>query len=119
MQQVTTCPNCGAQNAANQQFCVSCGAHLANIPRQMPHVPVVMGVAQATPVVTGVVSPSPAMAPMLPMTSQRCQQVEIKPTWGLAWGLFWRMFFIELFILGLIFLVYVTVRLLLGYTTLI
>ena len=121
MQQVATCPNCGAQNIAGQQFCISCGAHLANVPRPMSHVPIVTGVATNTPFVTGVVSPhpSPMMTPGLPAASQQQQRIEISPSWGLAWGLFWRMFFLWLFMMGLIFLIYVVVRLLLGYTTLI
>ena len=29
MQQMSKCPNCGSQNAANQKFCVNCGTKLA------------------------------------------------------------------------------------------
>jgi hypothetical protein len=41
--------------------------------------------------------------------------VEVKPTWGLAWGLFWRMIFIYILLGGVIFLVYMMVRLIMGY----
>ena len=41
--------------------------------------------------------------------------VEVKPTWGLAWGLFWRIIFIELLMGCAIFLVYMIIRLVLGY----
>ncbi|MDD5311984.1 MAG: zinc ribbon domain-containing protein [Dehalococcoidia bacterium] len=118
MQQTATCPNCGSQNAANQQFCVACGAHIAGAPKQLPHVPIVTGVAAPPPGVPGVIQPPPLTSlPPLPAALQTRQRVEIAPTWGLAWGLFWRMFFLWLFLFGLIFLVYVVVRLVLGYTT--
>lgn len=110
MQQTVICPNCGSQNAANQQFCVSCGAHLANTQRPASHVPIV----------TGVVNPAPVVAPVQPIMggtvlSPSTQQVEVKPTWGLAWGLFWRMLFLYILMGGVIFLGYMLVRLILGY----
>lgn len=107
MQQTVTCPNCGSQNAANQQFCVSCGAHLGGTTRAAPHVPIVTGIAAPAQMVTPVVTAAP----------QQHGQIAVKPTWGLAWGLFWRMLFLWLFMLGLIFLGYMLVRLALGYTT--
>jgi len=106
MQQTVTCPNCGSQNAANQQFCVSCGAHLAGPGRTPPHVPIVTGIAPPAQVVMPVVT---AAQPQRP--------VDVKPTWGLAWGLFWRMLFLWLFVMGAIFLGYMIIRLALGYTT--
>jgi hypothetical protein len=33
----------------------------------------------------------------------RRQQVEVKPTWGLAWGLWWRMFLLGLLIFGIVY----------------
>jgi hypothetical protein len=107
MQQSVTCPNCGNQNTANQQFCVSCGAHLGSAPRTMPHIPIVTGVAAPTQVVTPIITPAP----------QAQKPVEVKPTWGLAWGLFWRMLFLWVFLLGICFLGYMIVRLAQGFTT--
>jgi hypothetical protein len=116
MQQTVICPNCGSQNAANQQFCVSCGAHLANSQRPASHVPIVTGVANPTPVMTGMPMQS-AMTGMAvqPTSSAQQGQVEVKPTWALAWGLFWRMLFIYILLAGVIFLGYMLVRLILGY----
>lgn len=113
MQQMVTCPNCGSQNAANQQFCVSCGAHLGSPQRQVSHMPIVTGVAAPQ----AVMAPAPLIAPVVTTTAEQSKQVEIKPTWGLAWGLFWRMLFLWLFIFGIMFLCYMVVRLVLGYTT--
>lgn len=112
---MATCPNCGTQNAANQQFCVSCGAHLGGLQRTMSHVPIVTGVAPA-PVMAPTMMPAQSMAPG-PATAGQPKQVEIRPTWGLAWGLFWRMFFLWLFFMGIVFLCYMVVRMALGYTT--
>jgi hypothetical protein len=114
MQQTVICPNCGSQNAANQQFCVSCGAHLANSQRPASHVPIVTGVANPAPAMTGM-PVQPAMTGMVPQPSYQQGQVDVKPTWGLAWGLFWRMFFIYILMGGVIFLVYMLVRLVMGY----
>lgn len=114
MQQMATCPNCGSQNAANQQFCVQCGAHLSGTSaRPVSHVPIVTGVAATTPVISSVVTPQS----VLPAVPRHVDQVEVKPTWGLAWGLFWRMFFLTLFIGGLVFLIYMLVRMAMGYTS--
>ena len=111
MQQMVVCPNCGSQNSAGQQFCVSCGAHLANTQRPESH----------TPIVTGVVNPAPIAASVSPMLTQTAVQartqsrVEVKPTWGLAWGLLWRMVSICIFVVGAAFLIYMLVRLIMGY----
>ena len=110
MQQMVTCPNCGSQNAGNQQFCVSCGAHLGAAARQS-HVPIVTGVAASSPMVP----PQQLMAATLPAAPRQSSQVDVKPTWTLAWGLFWRMICLMLFTGGLIFLVYMLVRMILGY----
>ncbi|MGA2368245.1 MAG: zinc ribbon domain-containing protein [Dehalococcoidia bacterium] len=107
MQQMVTCPNCGSQNAANQQFCVSCGANLGTSGR--PHVPVVTGIA--APVA------QPMMTPNLPPAVQSEKQVDIKPTWALAWGLFWRTLCLLLFTGGLMFLLYMVARMVLGYNS--
>ena len=104
MQQMATCPNCGAQNSAIQQYCVSCGSHLGGPQRQVSHVPIVTGVA-----------PVPPAAPIPPPSPAAPRDVEIKPTWGLAWGLFWRTLLLWLFLLGAVFLCYLVVRLALGY----
>ena len=113
MQQMVTCPNCGSQNAANQQFCVSCGANLGTTSR--PHVPVVTGIA--TPVPGAGVVTQPMMTPVLPPPVISDRQVEVKPTWALAWGLFWRTLCLLLFTGGLLFLLYMVVRMVLGYNS--
>ncbi len=112
MQQTVVCPNCGSQNSAGQQFCVSCGAHLPNQ----------QGPASHTPIVTGVINPAqvaPPVQPIVPgmglMSVVQQGPVEVKPTWGLAWGLFWRMIIINLLLGGTLFLAYMIVRLALGY----
>lgn len=118
MQQMVTCQNCGSQNAANQQFCVSCGAHLGAVPRPVSHVPIVTGLAAPAPMMTGAVIPQPMVARPLAAASQQASQVDVKPTWGLAWGLFWRALCLTLFTGGLLFLIYMLVRMALGYTSL-
>ena len=112
MQQTVVCPNCGSQNAANQQFCVSCGAHLSNQQRPASH----------TPIVTGVINPAPAATPVPPIAGGmgmtpviQSGSIEVKPTWGLAWGLFWRMIFINILLVAALFLIYMVVRLVMGY----
>jgi len=114
MQQMVTCPNCGSQNAANQQFCVSCGANLGTAAR--PHVPVVTGIAAPMAGVGGMMG-QPMMTPVLPPPVQLEKQVDIKPTWALAWGLFWRTLCLLLFTGGLMFLLYMVVRMVLGYNS--
>lgn len=117
MQQMVTCPNCSSQNAANQQFCVSCGGHLNSVTRQVSHVPIVTGVAAPASPATNVVTPQPAAHQQASTLSRQSVKMEVKPTWGLAWGLLWRMLFLQLFIVGIFFLVYLVVRLALGYTS--
>lgn len=117
MQQMVACQNCGSQNAANQQFCVSCGAHLGATQRQVPHVPIVTGIAAVPPAAMGMVVPQQAVTPVVAPDPVHHKQVDVKPTWGLAWGLFWRMLFLWIFMAGIIFLGYMLVRLALGYTS--
>jgi len=113
MQQTVACPNCGLQNASNQQFCVSCGAHLGNPQRPISHIPIVTGVVGTAQAQGGV--PGQSIGTSGAAISRSPDRVEVKPTWGLAWGLFWRLLIIELFAAGLIFLGYMLVRLILGY----
>ena len=89
-QQTITCPRCGSQNAADQQFCGSCGARLAG------------GVQQV---------PTRVMEPLV-----NRQQIEVKPTWGLTWGLFWRLLLLSLVIGGVLYLIAMIVMLALGFT---
>jgi hypothetical protein len=117
MQQMVSCPNCGSQNAASQQFCVSCGANLGNPQRPVSHVPIVTGVAMPPPLTQPMVTPAQLITPVAASALDQARQVEVKPTWSLAWGLFWRMCFLWMFIAGIVFLVYMLVRLALGYTT--
>jgi hypothetical protein len=116
-QQMITCPNCGSQNASNQQFCVSCGAHLGNtnIRPAVSHVPIVTGVA--SPAVLPAMTQQPIMNQALPVMRQQVEQIDIKPTWGLAWGLLWRTIFLMLFLGGILFLGYMLARLALGYNS--
>ncbi len=117
MQQMVTCQNCGSQNAANQQFCVSCGAHLGGGQRQIPHMPIVTGIAAPASMVTGMTMPQQAVTPAVAPDAHHHRQLDVKPTWGLAWGLFWRMLCLWIFLSGAIFLGYMLVRLALGYTS--
>ncbi len=117
MQQMVTCQNCGSQNAANQQFCVSCGAHLGAAQRPMPHVPIVTGIAAPAPMMTAMAMPQQVVTPVVAPDPVHHRQVDVKPTWGLAWGLFWRMLCLWIFISGIIFLGYMLLRLALGYTS--
>lgn len=116
MQQMVACPNCGSQNVANQQFCVSCGSHLANTQQAVSHTPIVTGIANPSPVVTGLpVKPVVTGAVMSSSVQQQQRFVEVKPTWGLAWGLFWRMIFLSGLVSVVVLLGYMVVRLILGY----
>jgi hypothetical protein len=117
MQQMATCPNCGSQNASNQQFCVSCGAHLGGTARPVSHVPIVTGVSTPAPMMANMMAQQPMMTASLPAAPRQSSIVDIKPTWTLAWGLFWRMICLMLFTGGLIFLVYMLIRMILGYTS--
>jgi hypothetical protein len=40
------------------------------------------------------------------------QQVEFKPTWGLAWGLWWRLLLLSILIGGILYLIVVIVMVL-------
>jgi hypothetical protein len=63
-----------------------------------------------------VMSPQPMMTASLPAAPrQSSSPMDIRPTWTLAWGLFWRMVCLMLFTGGLIFLIYMLVRMILGY----
>jgi len=118
MQQMATCPNCGSQNAANQQFCVQCGAHLGGPSRSVSHVPIVTGIAASTPVVGNVMPPQSLMTANLPAAPRNMGQVvEVRPTWSLAWGIFWRTLFLWLFMGGVFFLIYMLARMAMGYTS--
>jgi hypothetical protein len=118
MQQMVTCPNCGSQNAANQQFCVSCGAHLGGPGRPVSHVPIVTGVAApSAPIMAGMIAPQPMMSQAMPAKLGQSGPLDVKPTWGLAWGLFWRMLCLLLFMGGVLFLIYMLVRMMLGYNS--
>ena len=117
MQQMVTCQNCGSQNAANQQFCVSCGTHLGGGHRQIPHMPIVTCGAAPTSMVTGMGMPQQAITPTVTPDMHHHKPLDVKPTWGLAWGLFWRTLCLWIFASGVIFLVYMLVRLALGYTS--
>ncbi len=86
-QQKIKCPNCGSQNLAGQQFCGNCGAALVALAQQAPAAP-----PQG--------APAKVVSPVIPR-----QQVEVKPTWGLAWGLWWRMALLGLLIGGIIYLI--------------
>jgi hypothetical protein len=81
----------------------------------MPHVPIVTGIAtQAMPPMA---MQQPAVTPLAAPDPVHHRQVEVKVTWGLAWGLFWRVCLLWIFLGGAAFLVYMLVRLILGYTS--
>jgi ribosomal protein L37E len=56
--------------------------------------------AQYIPPAPAQQAPARVVSPVIPR-----QQVEVKPTWGLAWGLWWRMVLLGLLIGGLIWLI--------------
>ena len=117
MQQIVSCQNCGSQNAANQQFCVSCGAYLGVAQRQMPHVPIVTGIVAPAPMMPKMVAPQQVISPVVTQDTVHHRQVEVKPTMSLAWGLFWRMLCLWVFMCGILLLGYMLGRMALGYTS--
>src|SRR4030042_334162 len=103
MQHTVTCPNCGAISAAGQRFCGKGGTVLVAVPQQVPTAPVQQMPAapvQQMPAAPAQEMPAKVASPVIPR-----QQVEVKPTWGLAWGLLWRMVVLELLIGGIIYLI--------------
>jgi hypothetical protein len=101
-QQKINCPKCGSQNLAGQQFCGNCGAALVAVAQQVPTAPVQQTLAAPTQEM-----PAKVVSPVIPR-----QQVEVKPTWGLAWGLWWRMALLGLLIGGIIYLIVAVVMVL-------
>jgi len=91
-QQRIKCPKCGLENLAGQQFCGNCGAALVAVAQQVPTAPVQQMATSSQEASAKVVSPV-----------IHHQQVETKPTWGLAWGLWWRMALLGLLIGGIIY----------------
>ena len=118
-QQKIKCPNCGFMNLPGQQFCGSCGARLVAVVHQAPSVsaqPASAAVQQVAtmPAQEMTTVPAPqAPAKMMKPVIQR-QQVDAKPTWGLAWGLWWRMLLLSALIIGVIYGVYVILMVLRG-----
>jgi NMD protein affecting ribosome stability and mRNA decay len=119
------CPNCGFMNIPGQQFCGSCGARLVAVVHQAPAVPsqqTPSAVQQVSAAPTQQVSTVPAQevttvpAPQAPARVVRPavprQQVDAKPTWGLAWGLWWRMLVLSLLIFGVIYALFAIVMVL-------
>jgi DNA-directed RNA polymerase subunit RPC12/RpoP len=96
------CPNCGSHNLDEQQFCGNCGARLVAMAQEAP----TTSIQQAPTTPTNEV-PARVVSP-----AALSQQVEAKPTWGLAWGLWWRMLLLGLLIGGLIYLIVVIVMVL-------
>jgi DNA-directed RNA polymerase subunit M/transcription elongation factor TFIIS len=103
-QQKIKCPKCGSENLAGQQFCGNCGGALVAAAQQAPATPV-----QQTPAVPSQEAPAKVVSHVIPR-----QQVETRPTWGLAWGLWWRMALLGLFIGGVIYLI-VAIVMVLGF----
>jgi hypothetical protein len=93
VQQRIKCPKCGLENIAGQQFCGTCGAALVAAVQQVPTAPV-----QQTSAILSQEAPAKVVSHVIPR-----QQVETKPTWGLAWGLWWRMVLLGLLIGGIIY----------------
>ena len=136
MKKTIACPGCGSQNAADQQFCGSCGAKLAGeVEQQTITCP---GCGSQNPAsqqfcgscgakLAGGVQPVPTGVQQVPTGAQQVptrvmepfvsrQQIEVKPTWGLTWGLFWRLLLLNLVIGGVLYLVAVIVMLAFGFT---
>jgi ribosomal protein S27AE len=122
MQQMVKCPNCGMENTAGQQFCGKCGAKLVTEVPQQPKIKCpncgLQNLAgqqfcgNCGAKLTGMAPP--AVPPMVVSPVVERQQVEVKPTWGLAWGLWWRMVLLGLLIGGIIYLI-VFVVMVLGF----
>ena len=117
MQQEISCPKCGAQNLAGQQFCGSCGAKLAiETPRQTvtcskcgsqnPTGQQFCGVCGAK---LAAVVPQDVGKTVDSLLSH--SQVQTKPTWGLAWGLWWRMLLLTLLVSLIIGLIWMLIML--------
>jgi len=117
-QQKIKCPNCGFQNLPGQQFCGSCGAKLiavaqpaSTVPTQQVSTVPTQQVSNITtheaPTVPAQKVPTKVVKPVVPD-----QQVDVKPTWGLAWGLWWRMVVLGLLIGGIVYFAVVVVMVL-------
>ncbi|MBM3142007.1 MAG: zinc-ribbon domain-containing protein [Chloroflexi bacterium] len=122
MQQMVKCPNCGMENPAGQQFCGKCGAKLVTEVPQQPKIKCpncgLQNLAgqqfcgNCGAKLTGIAPPAAPSTVVSPVVER--QQVEVKPTWGLAWGLWWRMVLLGLLIGGIIYLI-VFVVMVLGF----
>ena len=100
-------------NLPGQQFCGSCGARLIAVVHQAPTAPaqqVATATTQEVPAVPVQQVPAKAAKRVVPR-----QQVEAKPTWGLAWGLWWRMLLLGLLIGGVIYAIAAIVMIALGF----
>jgi len=62
---------------------------------------------------TTVPAPQPPAKAVKPIIQR--QQVDVRPTWGLAWGLWWRMFLLGLLIGGVLYAIAIIVMLTLGF----
>jgi len=122
MQQMVKCPNCGMENPAGQQFCGKCGAKLViEVPQQpkikcpncgLQNLAGQQFCGNCGAKLTGMAPPAVPSTVVSPVALR--QQVEVKPTWGLAWGLWWRMVLLGLLIGGIIYLI-VFVVMVLGF----
>jgi NMD protein affecting ribosome stability and mRNA decay len=104
------CPNCGFMNIPGQQFCGSCGARLVSVVHQAPAVSTQQVSSMPAQEVTTV--PPPQMPARVTKPAVPLQQVDTKPTWGLAWGLWWRMLVLSILIFGVIYAVFAIVMVL-------
>ena len=120
MQQEISCPKCGAQNLAGQQFCGACGAKLVvETPRQTVACPKCGTQNPAGQQFCGVCGAK--LAAEMPMPQQDLSkaidnllgrsQIKVNPTWGLAWGLLWRMLLLSLLIGTIIYLIVMLIML--------
>lgn len=118
MQQEISCPKCGTQNLAGQQFCGNCGAKLViETPKQTVACPKCGSQNPTGQQFCGVcgtkltaVMPQQDMGKTMDSLLSR-SHVHAKPTWGLAWGLWWRMLLLSLFISLIIGLIWMLVML--------
>lgn len=123
MKQKVSCPKCGSQNPAGQQFCGACGAKLAvevkeqtiACPKCGAQTPVGQEFCGACGARLAAVTQLAPSREVSQLASR--QQTEVKPTWELAWGLFWRLLLLQLLVMGIVYLIAMIVMLAFGFTT--
>ena len=118
MQQVISCPKCGSENQAGQQFCGVCGAKFVietptktTVPchkcgSQNPAGQQFCGACGTELAADKKQEPSKIKDKII-----SSHQIKMKPTWGLAWGITWRGWLFTLLILVILYLILLVVML--------